>query len=170
MRARRGCWSGVLLLTALRFGQYQYRTVYHDSQRKFLTASVSSRGRSRGCGRGPDNARVRGAAARGRRAVREAGAARAVLRQPTRRATCTRRRGRRQQPVAVVVRRHRRAGAHATLAWWRRTGAYPDVAFRYLWRVKYRKGHTLKAFIAPPRYRLEAARGRFEVWAREPAP
>ena len=160
---------GVFLLTALRFGQYQYRTVYHDSQRKFLTERVVA-GPFAGLWTRPDNHAfeedLRADVARyvrpGQRVLFFDNIPGGYLYTKARPAANT----------LWLSWSDDMAGPekHATLAWWRQTGAYPDVAIRYLWRVKYRKGHTLKAFIAPPRYRLEAARGRFEVWAREPAP
>lgn len=54
---------------------------------------------------------------------------------------------------------------HPTLLWWQRTGRYPDVAFRYTYRVKYARGHFLKNYIAT-RYHLEKQGPRFQVWVR----
>jgi hypothetical protein len=54
---------------------------------------------------------------------------------------------------------------HATLAYWSRTGCYPDVAFRNTF-VKYARFHALNAYIQPPRYRLIAQRDQYQVWAR----
>ncbi len=157
--------AGVLLVTVAHLAVYEYRGVYHDSPVRYLSAEVDG-GPFAGLRTLPETARFD--------AQLRADVARYV------------RPGENVLFFDNLPAGYLYAGArpaanalwlslsddafgparHPTLEWWRRTGRYPDVAFRYLYRTTYPPRHVVRAFVSPPRYRLEAVRPRYEVWVR----
>jgi hypothetical protein len=59
-----------------------------------------------------------------------------------------------------------RPQANPITRWWRTTGRYPDVAFRFM-NARYGKYPVVAAYIAAPRYRLVLKRTYYEVWVRQ---
>ncbi|HEY3316898.1 MAG TPA: hypothetical protein VGK50_00530 [Coriobacteriia bacterium] len=155
----------VFALAVVSLGRYQYRSVYHDSPRRYLKATVPA-GPFAGLRTLPETARFE-AQLRGDVAAYVKPGQLVLFFD--------------NFPAGYLFTSARPAANtlwlsysdnnfgprdHPTLEWWRRTGKYPDVAFRYLYRVKYAPHHVVKEYVAPPRYRRAVERPRYEVWVR----